>query len=470
MSPFEVSLSAREVLEAFRRDAPNFFLGAAFVTVGLVALAFTALRKRRDLLFIYFGIFAILYGLRLWVQARLLGLLLPDSIFYVRLRVAMTYLVPIPFVLYFRAAGFLDRRTTATVAYVLAVVDGILACLTLAAGPRRLYDRTNSILVIGALLLLIDDFLRHQRRQDKDFLVIRRGLLIFAAFALWDNVATIHFPAWRIEGVGFAIFLASLGYVAGRRTLQRDQQLSEIQKELEVARRIQLSILPAHFPSSPHFQVAARYVPMTSVAGDFYDYVLADEEQAGLLIADVSGHGVPAALIASMVKLAAASQRAAASDPSRFLLGLNEVLCGNTQNQFVTAAYVHLNSRSRELRYSAAGHPPMLLLRDGVVMEVAENGLMLAAFDFASYSNATHPLHEGDRLLLYTDGLIEAANKTGDFFGGESLAAALRETVGDGPAAAADRILTSVQQWSASQDDDLTLIVCDFVSGAEASA
>jgi len=95
---------------------------------------------------------------------------------------------------------------------------------------------------------------------------------------------------------------------------------------------------------------------------------------------------------------------------------------------------------------------------------------MLAAFDFASYSNATHPLREGDRLLLYTDGLIEAANATGDFFGRESLAAALKETAGHAPPEAADQILTSVQQWSASQEDDLTLIVCDFASGAEASA
>ena len=470
MSPLEVSISARDVLQAFHRDAPNLFLGAAFITVGLVALAFTALRNRRDLLFIYFGIFAILYGLRLWVQARLLGLLLPDSVFYARLRVAITYLVPIPFVLYFRAAGFLQRPITAIAAYLLAVVDGALTLLTFAAGPRLLYDRMNSILVIAALLLLIDDFIRHQRRKNEDFLVIRRGLLIFAAFALWDNVATIYFPAWKIEGFGFAIFLACLGFVAARRTLRRDQQLSEIQKELEVARRIQLSILPAHFPNSRNFQVVARYVPMTSVAGDFYDYVLADEEQAGLLIADVSGHGVPAALIASMVKLAAASQRAIASDPSKFLLGLNEVLCGNTQSQFVTAAYVHLNSRSRELRYSAAGHPPMLLLRDGEVTEVAENGLMLAAFDFASYSNSTHRLEEGDRLLLYTDGLIEAANSVGDFFGRESLASALKETAAHPPAEAADRILASVQKWSASQEDDLTLIVCDFASGKQALA
>src|SRR5690349_12547890 len=126
MSPFDASISARDVLQAFQRDAPNLFLGAAFVTVGLIALGFTALRKTRDLLFIYFGVFAILYGLRLWVQARLLGLLLPHSIIYVRVRVTMTYLVPIPFVLYFRAAGFLDRPATAAAAYVLAVVDGVL--------------------------------------------------------------------------------------------------------------------------------------------------------------------------------------------------------------------------------------------------------------------------------------------------------------------------------------------------------
>jgi sigma-B regulation protein RsbU (phosphoserine phosphatase) len=188
--------------------------------------------------------------------------------------------------------------------------------------------------------------------------------------------------------------------VAARRTLQRDQRLSDIQNELEVARRIQLSILPVEFPNSPHFQAAARYVPMTSVAGDFYDYVVVGEQQAGLLIADVSGHGVPAALIASTVKLAAASQRSQAADPSEFLTGTNAALFGNIQNQFVTAAHVHLNSESRELHYSAAGHAPMLLSREGRITEIKENGLMLAAFDFAKYSNTTHPLERGDRLLL----------------------------------------------------------------------
>jgi phosphoserine phosphatase RsbU/P len=266
-----------------------------------------------------------------------------------------------------------------------------------------------------------------------------------------------------LEPFGFAAFLGTLGYVAARKTLRRDQQLQEIQNELEIARRIQQSILPTEFPKSVHFRVAARNVPMTSVAGDFYDFVVADEHQAGLLIADVSGHGVPAALIASMVKLAAASQRALADEPSRFLSGMNSALFGNTQNQFVTGAYVHLNAESQELRYSAAGHPPMLLLRNGGVTEIAENGLMLAAFEFASYSTAVHKLEAGDRIVMYTDGILEASNTAGNFFGHDALHDLLTKTRGLSPAMAADAIISSVRQWSAKQDDDLTVLVCDYM-------
>jgi sigma-B regulation protein RsbU (phosphoserine phosphatase) len=300
--------------------------------------------------------------------------------------------------------------------------------------------------------------------------VIRRGLLIFAAFAVWENLKSfLGLGLPNIEPIGFVALLVALGYVAARQTLLRDQKLGEIQKELEVAKRIQLSILPAGFPDSTNFRVSARYVPMTSVAGDFYDFIVANGEQAGLLIADVSGHGVPAALIASMVKMAAVAQRENAANPAELLSGMNAALCGNTQNQFVTAAYVHLDAVLCQIRYSAAGHPPMLLLRDGKVVEVEENGLMLAAFDFATYSTASLPLERGDRILLYTDGILEAASASGEFFGQESLGALLRETARNEAPEAADRIISAVQKWSVSQDDDLTVLVCDFVgNGARA--
>jgi len=180
------------------------------------------------------------------------------------------------------------------------------------------------------------------------------------------------------------------------------------------------------------------------------------------LIADVSGHGVPAALIASMVKLAASAQRANANNPAELLSGMNAALFGNTQHQFVTAAYAHLDSEAGELRYSAAGHPPMLLVRGGEVIEVKENGLMLAAFSSPAYLNAVCALEPGDRLLLYTDGIVEAANAEQEEFGQERLQALLRKCVGLPHTETADRIMSAVQQWAVSQEDDLTVLVCDY--------
>ena len=179
----------------------------------------------------------------------------------------------------------------------------------------------------------------------------------------------------------------------------------------------------------------------------------------------VSGHGVPAALIASMVKVAATAQRANAADPAGLLAGMNAVLCGNTQEQFVTAAYVYLDAASKTFRYSAAGHPPMLLLRKGEVTEIVENGLILAAFDYATYTNATQPLQPGDRFLFYTDGVIEAANASGDFFGKDALSALLQQTSQLPPSRASDEMVSALQRWSASQEDDLTVLICDYIPG-----
>jgi len=466
-SAWAPDMNSGDVLSAFHRDAPYLFLGAGFVAVGFVSAAFTALRRRRDSLRIFFSLFAVLYGLRLWISSALLGMTVRSAMFQTRVRPAINYLILIPAFLFFLALG-LPRRFERVVGLAMVGLGGILATATLLFGNSITYERINSISVIGAtgfflVRFMMDSSAERGSSAALDFAVVRWGLLIFVASVVWENITgLLARSSHKMEPVGFAMFLATLGYVAARRALQRDQQLNEIQKELDVARRIQLSILPPDFPKSAHFRVAARYQPMTAVAGDFYYYVVADDHQAGLLVGDVSGHGIPAALIASMVKLAVASQLAFADEPSRFLSGMNSALVGNTQHQFVTAAYVHLNAESRELRYSAGGHPPMLLLRNGGVTEIEQNGLMLAAFDFASYSNATYHLEAGDRLLLYTDGILDACNSSGDFFGKEGLHGVFQGTAGLPAAAAADSIIASVRNWSMKQEDDLTVLVCDY--------
>ena len=369
----------------------------------------------------------------------------------------MNYLVPIPAFIFFHFAGFLGKLGRIITPVFIVLFSGLVAA-TLIWGSLPIFGTINNLVIVAALIAVL---VRSFRRGagDRDSLVVRGGLICFVVPAVFDNLS----PIPRIEPYGFAILLACLGYVAARRTLQRDKELGEIQQELDLARRIQLSILPDSFPVSQSFRVAAKYVPMTSVAGDLYDFLLADDQHAGLLIADVSGHGVPAALIASMVKMAAISQRAQAAHPAALLAGMNSALCGNTQGQYVTAAYVYLDAHARELHYSAAGHPAMLLLRSGTVTEIEENGMLLAAVDGASYESKSLPLQSGDRLLLYTDGLVEARNADGKLFGEQSLAAELKTSARMTPAEAVDHLIAAVQRWAKSQDDDLTVLVCDFV-------
>ena len=456
-------LTASQVLRTFHHDELYLFLGAAFTALGLVSVAFAFLSRKFDAMLFWLALFAILYGQRLWLQMELLTMMVPPSAFFEKLKISSNYLVPIPGFFYFAAAGFLGSYGR-KIASALAVPFLCLFVGTFLIGPKDSFDLINNLIVILSLIALAVQSLM-RKNSDRDFIIVRLGIVVFVLLALYDNITPAlgyHHP--KYEPIGFAFFLGTLGYVAAKRSLHRDHQFSEIQKELEIARRIQTSILPRAYPESAHFTVAARYVPMTAVAGDFYDFLVTDQTQAGLLIADVAGHGVPAALIASMVKLAATSQRTNAADPATLLSGMNTVLHGNTQEQFVTAAYVYLDAASATLRYSAAAHPPMLLLRGGSVVELAENGLMLAAFSFATYSTAEYPLEPGDRLVLYTDGLLEAANATGEEFGPHRLSALLKDGARLNPEAAADHIISSLQTWSKSQNDDLTILICDYAN------
>ena len=455
--PFTVD----QVLQAFQGDELYLYLGAAFTALGMVGAALAFVERKFNAMLFWLGVFSILYGLRLWLQLNTASLVMPEWMLYPRFRTGINYLVPIPGFFYFDTAGFLGRSGR-RIAAGLSVFFFALFAVTLIAGFRSTIDTLNNIAVIACLVALVFLSVR-ERSKDKDFVIVRIGLFGFVAVAIGDNIARVFGHNVLYEPLGFAFFLQTLGFVALRRTLRRDQQFSEIQKELEIARRMQMAILPGEYPRSSHFEVAARYCPMTSVAGDFYDFLVTEEKQAGLLVADVSGHGVPAALIASMVKLAASSQRANAAEPAALLTGMNQALCGNTQNQFVTAAYVHLDADTASLRYAAAAHPPMLLLRDGQVTSVEENGLMLAAFSSASYTTAVRALERGDRLVLYTDGIVEAANAEGTEFGQERLGVLLAESGRMPPREAVDHVIAKVQAWSKMQSDDLTVLICDYV-------
>jgi phosphoserine phosphatase RsbU/P len=249
------------------------------------------------------------------------------------------------------------------------------------------------------------------------------------------------------------------------------RQLFAIQHELELASVIQLSILPNQLPKIDGLEIATRYLPMSTVSGDFYQFLVVDEKRIGILVADVSGHGPAAALIASMLRIALAAQLPCATEPAKVLLGLNQALCGKLGHNFVTAAYVFVDMEREVLSYAGAGHPPLLLWSrsSGSTREIEENGLFLGQFSDETYTAIEMPFEAGDRSVLYTDGIPECKNPLEEEFGTTRFMRFMEENHGLGVNEFADALLARLSNWSEQpqgqgQRDDMTLVAFHFKS------
>ena len=354
---------------------------------------------------------------------------------------AITYLVPIPIVLFARSILPTWRRfwtigAVGLTAFAACAItsDAILQEPFSAAAA-------NNLIAIAFFVGVLAWILRPGLAPSPDVRAMRVGVAAVSLTAVADNlrgIGSVAFPGPDLEPFGFTVLIGCLAIIAVRRALDDAELLVAINRELEIARRIQFSLLPQRMPQVSGLTIAARYRPMTAVAGDFYGFLELDAKRLGILIADVSGHGVPAALIASMVKVALAAQRDHADHPARVLAGMNDVLCGQLAGQYVTAAYLFIDTGSRLTRYGAAGHPPMLrsMRAAGPVQEVEENGLILGFAEQQLYGEVEAPLRATERFLLYTDGMIEASDANDDFLGIERL----KELVSAEAAAEADRL------------------------------
>jgi phosphoserine phosphatase RsbU/P len=292
---------------------------------------------------------------------------------------------------------------------------------------------------------------------------------LFLTFA-HDRFVSAHLVNWHVtaEPYGLFILICCIGYAATRRVLANERRLASLGEEMRAAKRIQTSILPRATPKVGSFDIAVRYAPMADVAGDFYDFLLAGPACLGIVVADVAGHGVPAALVASMVKVALSSRTGEAENPGKMIAGLNSTLCGEAQGQYATAVYVYLDEKRRAGCYSAGGHPPALLWRSTTrtLLRLGGGGLLLGVRPGELYPQADFSLEAGDRLLIYTDGLLEAANPEGLEFGEARLEGLINEHQ-DLPAERfVERLLQEVLAWPGTgssnlQADDITVVVVD---------
>src|SRR5581483_3301964 len=219
-----------------------------------------------------------------------------------RSKVALTYLIPIPYALFVRELLGPGWKKTISI-WVWAQIAFALLALPMAGIGGQLYwtDLLNGYMVIGGTALTVLHLVL-QKTQETAARGLKWPLIVFAALVILTN-GGFTIAGQNIEPVGFLVLLSGLGFTAARRAIRREQKLNEVEQELATSRRIQSSILPRDWPRVPALQIAVRYEPMTAVAGDFYDCLRTGENSVTILVADVSGHGVPAALVASMLKI-----------------------------------------------------------------------------------------------------------------------------------------------------------------------
>ncbi len=242
-----------------------------------------------------------------------------------------------------------------------------------------------------------------------------------------------------------------------------------LEKELAIARDIQRSFLPSGAPRVPGFDLAGTTITHDEVGGDYYDFIPVSETRLGLAIADVSGKGIPAALLMAGFRMGLLAEIRNEYALRAVMRKANQLLHESTErDKFVTAFYGTLDWKNGVLIFSNAGHnPPILLRRDGSTERLIEGGVALGVLPDARYEERPIALADGDLLVLYTDGVSEAENAVNEQFGEGRLEDVMRATR-DAPAAEiAQAIVKAVLDWTGEKgpSDDLTLLVVRKTSG-----
>jgi phosphoserine phosphatase RsbU/P len=455
-------------------ELSDAIVGVLILAVGLVALAFAAMRlPSRDRVPFWFGLFACLYGVRLAGGSELVRAFIPLSpIAWTHGGAFITYAILVPAALFVESLfgpgwrGLLRRLWQGLAVYAtLAIANDLVR------GEPRASMWLNAPAAITFATIGTAHLIAYWRWTEwsRGFRVAVIGGLLFGAGAAYETLG----GTVPVEAVAMLVFVASLGYLVAERMLDGERRLVAVSRELELARQIQQSILPRTVPRVAGLRLAACCLPMSDVAGDFYDLVPWRPGSLALVVADVSGHGVPAALVASMVKVAFAAEADRLDAPGIALTNMNRTLCGRFEGAYVTACCALVDTAGGRVRYARAGHPPPLLRRaDGRIERLDAGGLALVFDPAAEYTTTDVALGSGDRLVFFSDGLLEATNPRDEFFGDRRLEQLLADPAPLAPGPFLDRLVQELRAWigrPAELQDDVTVVVVDLgeVAGVE---
>ncbi len=353
--------------------------------------------------------------------------------------------------------GAIHRYTLGGVTAVPCALSTIIAGL--AGGAIYKFKKGEFIGVRGAVLLT---FLLE---------VLHMGLTLLLGRPYDQAVIVVKqvaLPMIFANTLGMAIFAFIIVNLIKERTTEAEKEL--IESELKVAREIQMSIVPKMFPPFPdrsEFDIYAILEPAKEVGGDFYDFFFLDDDHLCLTVGDVSGKGVPASLFMAVTKTLIKAEASRASEPDQILSTVNDKLCSdNDSGMFVTVFLGVLNVRSGVFDYSNGGHNSPYLVRSGGKVESLPKteGIALGVMEEIPYGRKKIKLAAGDTLLLYTDGVTEAADRDYRLYGEELLVEVLQRAGSYGPQKMALHLLDDIRKFAngAEQSDDITILALKF--------
>ena len=252
---------------------------------------------------------------------------------------------------------------------------------------------------------------------------------------------------------------------AEQKIRQAQVNLAIARSEINIARQIQSSLLPSAPLTSDHFEITGMCLPADQVGGDYFDYFFRNEDRLDMVIADVSGHSIGPALFMVEARSAIRTQANGVKTPAQTLAVLNDFLFAdlNKSDYFITMFYLQYDLGGHLLRFANAGHPPPLLISSGYTTcrQLDADGLILGVREHVAFEEKTMALAQGDLILIYTDGLTEAENTQGEFFGLERVSDIFIQQAGQAPQQIIDALLAALKEFCRREvfKDDITLMI-----------
>jgi len=337
----------------------------------------------------------------------------------------------------------LDRKTTSLIKQLNSQRTPII--ITHAADDKRLPAELATRLALETVAWLP---------------LVAHGELLGLMLVSFENQAAIRKDDLRlISGVAHQAAVA----IESKYLYEQKLRQERLAHELELAQEIQTTLIPAKLPDRPGWQTAAAWQSAQEVGGDFYNVMPVAPNRLGIVIADVAGKGMPAAMYMALTRSLIRATAPGQTDPRQVLLQTNQLLIPDTRRgKFVSLFYAILNTDSGELVYSNAGHNPPLLVRANHTIEsLWVPGMVLGVLPNVEPQLGCAHLHPGDGVVFYTDGVTEVFDDRSRIFGEERLREILRQTWDNGPQTVVDNVRQAVNRFSATAlpNDDFTLLI-----------